>query len=63
VRVRVSAQRRLEEVGELRGAVGDVALELGVGERVDDVAQRREALQMQGGAGRCGEMRGDAAES
>ena len=33
-----------------------MALELGVGERVDDVAQRREALQMQGGAGRCGEI-------
>ena len=33
-----------------------LALELGVGERVDYVAQRGETLQMQGGAGRCGEI-------
>ena len=33
-----------------------MALELGVGERIDYVAQRGEALQMQGGAGRCGEI-------
>ena len=87
MRVRVSAQRRLEEVGELGGAVGDVAwLGLGVGlgfgiglgigfglplnlasvsalMTLPSAERLCRCREVQGDAGRCGEMRGDTAES